>query len=209
MQHSIQAEGGVIEQDLGVLDALAVARHGEMNLVGKSLDALEQGGGFIHVAGRILAHADLGHLVDQLSIEETLLAGFGLVGAEFEGLDSGKIEGFVIDAGGTHRQSSKTEKKSDGQRPLEPHEEPPLVAATPRYENIGRIFNPAQGERFHPVQTMYNITKVCTVRSGGLSGPLFKQLEPLPRLPFLVGILACGGVEEMMVINHRLRPLVQ
>ena len=54
VQHFVQAEGGVAQQDLGILDALVVVGHGEVNLVGHLLDMLEHAGGVLHIAGGVL-----------------------------------------------------------------------------------------------------------------------------------------------------------
>ena len=38
---------------------------------------------------------------------------------------------------------------------------------------------------------------------------LFKQLQTLARLPFLIGKLAGGGIKKVMVVDRSLRLLVQ
>ena len=52
VEHLVQAEGGMAQQDLGVLEPLVVVGHGEVDLVRHLLDLLEQAGGIFHVARR-------------------------------------------------------------------------------------------------------------------------------------------------------------
>src|ERR1700728_3782426 len=47
VEHLVQAEGGVVEENLGVLEALVVVGHGEVNFLGHGLDFPEQGVGLI------------------------------------------------------------------------------------------------------------------------------------------------------------------
>jgi hypothetical protein len=61
---------------------------------------LEHGGCLFDVAGGILLDAQLGHLMDQLGVEETLLARLRLIGARLKGLDALDVHRFVVDSGG-------------------------------------------------------------------------------------------------------------
>jgi hypothetical protein len=64
VEHLIEAEGGVAEEDLGVFEALVVVCHGEVDFVGEALDLLEEAGGLVTVSGGILMEAELGHFVE-------------------------------------------------------------------------------------------------------------------------------------------------
>ena len=74
-----------------------------MDLVRKFLDLLQQGGGMIHVARGILPHAELGHLVHQLGIEETLFPRLRLAGLDCQRIDGLLVEGFVVERGSADR----------------------------------------------------------------------------------------------------------
>jgi hypothetical protein len=96
-----EAVGGVMHQLFGVLEALGVA--GEVHVDEKrvGVDLLEGGGRLIDVAVEHLFARDLGHDVDEFGIEEALIAGIGLLGAQLElheGLGIGKI---VVNGGGS------------------------------------------------------------------------------------------------------------
>ena len=86
--------GGVVHEHLGVLEALGVAGEIHVDELGVVLDLLEGGAGLVDVAVEHLLAGDLGHGVDELGVEEALVARAGLLGAEFElgqGLGVGKI----------------------------------------------------------------------------------------------------------------------
>ena len=83
-------------QHLGVLEALGVFGEVELDELSVAVDLLEGGGGVVVVAVGDLLDGHLGHGVDQLRVKVALIAGVGLLGAEFElgeGLGVGK--GFV------------------------------------------------------------------------------------------------------------------
>ena len=87
-----EAEGGVVQQLLGVLQAIAVVGEAALNEVRVLVDLPERRGGVVCVAGGELGGGLLGEAVDQLGVEEALLAWFGMGGAKFEpgeGLGSG------------------------------------------------------------------------------------------------------------------------
>jgi len=67
-----------------------------MNFLRDALHSLEQVSGFGDVTGRVLADAELGHLMDKLCVEEALFARLGLVGARFEGGDGIGIGKIVV-----------------------------------------------------------------------------------------------------------------
>jgi hypothetical protein len=98
VQHLVEPEGGVAEQDLSVLKAFVVLGHGEMDLVRQYLNLLQQASGFLFIAGSILVDAEFGHLVDQLGVEETLFAGLGLEDFGLKSVDALLIDGFVVEA---------------------------------------------------------------------------------------------------------------
>jgi len=97
MQHLVEAEGSVTEQNLRVLEALVVFRHGEMDLMRQALDLPEQAGGFVSITGGVLAEAYLGHLVDEFGVEETLLTGLGLEDFGLERIDALLVEVLVVE----------------------------------------------------------------------------------------------------------------
>jgi hypothetical protein len=96
MEELSKAEGAVAEEDLGVFEALIVIGHAEVELVGEVLNLLKEVGGLIGVASRILLHAEFGHLVDELGVEEALLAGLSGWDTGLKGGDGGLINGFVV-----------------------------------------------------------------------------------------------------------------
>ena len=87
-----EAVGGVVQQLLGVLQAIAVAGEIELNEVRVLVDLPERRRGVVGVVGGDLRGGLLGEAVDQLGVEKALLAWLGVGGAEFEpgeGLGSG------------------------------------------------------------------------------------------------------------------------
>src|SRR4029079_7877296 len=70
-----KAESGVTQQDLGILETLVVVGHAEMELFGHVLDLLEEIGGLVGLAGCVLLHAELRHLMNEFGIKESLFAG--------------------------------------------------------------------------------------------------------------------------------------
>jgi hypothetical protein len=92
--------GGVVEEHLGVLEALGVVGETHMDELGVVVHLFEGGTGLVDVAVDHLFACDLGHGVDEFGVEEALVAGACLLGAELElsqGLGIGKI---FVDVGG-------------------------------------------------------------------------------------------------------------
>ena len=113
-----EAIGGVVEEHLGVLEALAVAGEIHVDELRVVVDLLERGAGLVDVAVEHLPACDLGHGVDELGVEEALVARAGLLGAKFElgqGLGVGKI---FVDGGGVNRSAEGrgTKAGEEGQR---------------------------------------------------------------------------------------------
>ena len=81
VEHLAEAVGGVLQQQLGVLETIAIV--GEIVLdEGSDLVNLPDGcGGAFGVVGGNLGSGLLGQAVYQLGVEEALLAGLGLGGA--------------------------------------------------------------------------------------------------------------------------------
>jgi hypothetical protein len=79
-----EAVAGAVHELLGVLDALGVAGEVDVDEVSVEVDLFESGRGLLGVAGGNLLASLLGHGVDELSVEEALLAGIGLAGALLE-----------------------------------------------------------------------------------------------------------------------------
>jgi hypothetical protein len=51
----------------------------------------------VHIPGRVFLQTQLGHLVHNLGVEETLLAGLGLAGADFKRCNGLGVCGICID----------------------------------------------------------------------------------------------------------------
>jgi len=103
--------GGVVHQQLGALEAFGVVGEAEVDELSVVLYLLESGAGLIDVAIEHLLACDLGHGVDELRVEETLIAWVGLFGAEFElaeGLSVGKF--FVDGRGQDWRAESENQR---------------------------------------------------------------------------------------------------
>src|SRR5271154_4284676 len=104
----MQPEGSVPHEDLGVLEPLAVVGHAYVNLGGVLLDGVDSARGLCGVACGQLPTGQLGHLVDELGVEEALLARTSLAGARLEGQQRLSIRDFLIygaKAGGRHEES--------------------------------------------------------------------------------------------------------
>lgn len=78
MKHFIQSKRGMPKKNFSVFEPLVVIGHREVHSVRDFLDLFQKVAGFVDIARRILAHTEFGHLVDQLSIEKTLLARLSL-----------------------------------------------------------------------------------------------------------------------------------
>ena len=63
VEHFREAEGRVAQENLGVLEPLIVVGHGQMDFMSQLLDPFQQRCGLVYIAGRVLAYAELGHLV--------------------------------------------------------------------------------------------------------------------------------------------------
>jgi hypothetical protein len=74
----------VVKEHLGVLETLAVAGHVHVDELGVVIDLLQGLTGLVDVAVEHLLAGDLGHGVDELGIEEALIARTCLLGAQFE-----------------------------------------------------------------------------------------------------------------------------
>jgi hypothetical protein len=108
-----EAIGGVVEEHLGVLEALAVAGEIHVDQLRVVVDLLKSVTGLVNVAVQHLLSSNLGHGVDELGVEEALVAGAGLLGSNFElgqGLGVGKI---AVDRGGGRERAWS---ESEGQR---------------------------------------------------------------------------------------------
>jgi hypothetical protein len=60
--------------------------------------------------------AEFSHLMEELGIEKTLLAGLGLEDFGLEGIDALLVDGFVVKAGRMGRPTTKSEKSRDGKQ---------------------------------------------------------------------------------------------
>jgi len=109
VEHLGQAEGGVAEQNLGVLEAPVVVGHGQVDFMGQRLHLLQEPGSFLILSGGVLMKAELGHLVHKLGIEEALLARLGLEDFRLEGVDALLVDGLVVKAGGVGGLRTKSE----------------------------------------------------------------------------------------------------
>ena len=104
-----EAIGGVMHEELGVLQAFGVVGEAEMDELRVVLDLFEGGAGLVDVAVEELFAGDLGHGVDELGVEEALVAGTGLLGAEFElaeglGVGEGFVDGGGVDGNADHEK---------------------------------------------------------------------------------------------------------
>jgi hypothetical protein len=104
-----EAIGGVMHEELGVLQAFGVVGEAEMDELRVVLDLFEGGAGLVDVAVEQLFAGDLGHGVDELGVEEALVAGTGLLGAEFElaeglGVGEGFVDGGGVDGNADHEK---------------------------------------------------------------------------------------------------------
>jgi hypothetical protein len=83
--------------------------------LGVAVDLLEGGIGLVYITVEHLLAGDLGHGVDEFGVEEALVSGAGLLGAQLElgeGLGVGK--NFVV-AGG-ERGRAESEKQWQGEK---------------------------------------------------------------------------------------------
>ena len=96
-----EAEGGVVHYLLGVLESLGIVGEVDVDEVGVTVDLGEGVGGLFCVTVGDLSASLPGHGVDELGIEEALLAGIGLAGAQLKlGECVGAGNGFVSGGAG-------------------------------------------------------------------------------------------------------------
>jgi hypothetical protein len=126
--------GGAVHEHLGVLDAFAVAGEIHVDELRVVVDLLEGGAGLVDVTIKHLLAGDLGHGVDELCVEEALVARACLLGTKFElseHLGAGEI---VVVGGGVDRSAERKKqryrKKNGGGTKDEFHNAPRGSAAT-------------------------------------------------------------------------------
>ena len=114
MEELAEAVGGVVQQLLGVLQAIAVVGEAALNEVRVLVDLPEGCRGVVGVVCSELCGGLHGEAVDQLGVEEALLAWLGLGGAVFEAVEGfGSGDGFV--GGGARGQGEKEQtQRGDG-----------------------------------------------------------------------------------------------
>ena len=111
-----EAECGVVQQLLGVLQAIAVAGEAALNELRVLVDLPERRRGVVRIVGGELRGGLLGEAVDQLGVEEALLAWLGVGGAEFE-LGEGFGSGDGVVCGGARGQDEEEEaQRGDGSK---------------------------------------------------------------------------------------------
>ena len=101
--------GGMMHQQFGILEALGVLGEAEVDELRVVFDPFEGCGGCFGVAVCDLFGGHFGHGVDQLGVEEALVAGTGLLGAEFElaeglGVGEGFVDGGGVDGNADHEK---------------------------------------------------------------------------------------------------------
>jgi hypothetical protein len=112
MEELAEAEGCIVQELLGVLQVIAVVGEVALNELRVLVDLPERRSGVVRIVGGELGGGLLGEAVDQLGVEEALLAWLGMGGAEFElgeSLRSG--DGFV---GGGARGQGEEEQTQAG-----------------------------------------------------------------------------------------------
>jgi hypothetical protein len=105
----------VVHELLGVFDALGVVSDIGVDEGGVLVDLFEGGVGLVDLACEELAAGVLGEGVDELDVEEALVAGIGLLGALLELREGLGVEDRVVTGrGGTNGDTTK--KKDSGQK---------------------------------------------------------------------------------------------
>ncbi len=125
--------GGVVHEHLGVLDAFAVAGEIHVDQLRVVVDFLKGVTGLVDVAVEHLAAGNFGHGVDELGVEEALVAGAGLLSFDFElgqGLGVGEI---AVDGGGVRERAGS---ESEGQRKKDCSETKSKFHNAPRRERL-------------------------------------------------------------------------
>jgi hypothetical protein len=89
--------GGVVHEELSVLEALGVVGKIEVDQLRIVLDLLQGCAGLVDVAIEHLLAGYLGHGVDQLRVKEALVARIGLLSAEFKLAESLGVREIFVD----------------------------------------------------------------------------------------------------------------
>ena len=84
------------KQDLRILKPLIVFGYAKMHLLDDLLNLLQQFARLIHIAGCVLLQAELGHLVNEFGVEETLLTRLCLPDSALQSSDCILIVGFFV-----------------------------------------------------------------------------------------------------------------
>jgi len=105
--------GGLVHEHLGVLDAFAVVGEIHVDQLRVVVDFLKGVTGLVDFAVEHLSSGNLGHGVDELGVEEALVAWAGLLGSEFE-LGEGLGVGKVVVHGGWVRERAGSESEGQG-----------------------------------------------------------------------------------------------
>jgi hypothetical protein len=105
--------GGLVHEHLGVLDAFAVIGEIHVDQLRVVVDFLKGVTGLVDFAVEHLSSGNLGHGVDELGVEEALVAGASLLGSEFE-LGEGLGVGKVVVHGGGVRERAGSESEGQG-----------------------------------------------------------------------------------------------
>src|SRR6185437_2355911 len=108
--------------------SLVVAGQRKMDFGGQRLDALQKSYRLGYVAGGILTHAQLGHLVNQLGVEEGLFAWLCLVCLGFKSRDALFVGNLVVGGIRAHRHYCEAQCQQYGKPNLSPHKDSPLDA---------------------------------------------------------------------------------
>jgi hypothetical protein len=119
------------KQNLCILKALVIVRHGEMNLVRQLLNLLQQAGCLVAIAVGILVDAILRHLVNKFRVEKTLFPRLSLKDFGLEGINAVLVDDFVVITGRASGEHADCEKNEYRQRNLGLHEGPPQLLVNP------------------------------------------------------------------------------
>src|SRR6266581_2337883 len=114
------------QENFGVFDTLVVVSGPKVHFVSDLLHFPQQATRFFDIAGGILLQAELSHLVDELSIEEALLAGLSLVNPLLQGGDGILIEWLIVGRGRKRGNRERGEDNEHRWQNVRSHKEPPL-----------------------------------------------------------------------------------
>ncbi len=128
-----EAIGGVVEEHLGVLESFAVAGEIHVDQLRVVVDFLKGVTGLVDVAVEHLSSGNFGHGVDELGVEEALVAGAGLLGSEFELGQGLGVREIVVHGGGVRE---RTGGESEGQRKKDCSETKSKFHNAPRRERL-------------------------------------------------------------------------